>query len=1127
MKRVFIIIACLVLSQAFSFGQDVRTVETRVADLLARMPAYNESALTRQMEAMKSLPENGWDMIFNQLVPPGSGDDTGIRFAIESYSRYTSSFGRDDSRRIWELYLISQAGSITDHNIKRFIISQLLIVGREPSGEFALRLLKTGSMASEALAVIEATAYTKAEEEIATMLAAGNSTIPVDLMNLLGKWKSDMAVDACISYYTNGDVNTRAAALRALAASGSPLALKVLATAAKEYNYGWDQTGSTSAYLAYAARLGEMGDIKGMEKICREVMKEARDANSLQYRCEALSVLAHYRSYEILPDLVQGFTDPVNEYRKHSLRIASEIPGSLTTRKYLESLATLNNVFVADVIRMISKRNDITALPHLQRLMFSADKGTRMSAAEGAVRLGGTTVAPDLITYLLSYTDLDEQEAGFALFSQIADTRRIKMLAEFYPAATELTKAFIIVTIAEGGENTYFDLILSQVSDRSDLIRNASLVSLKNVAGPSNTEQLITLLNNTTEKPELQQVQLALAVAVSGMESPDRGADRLLGAMNDDNAEKIIPVLPLVGGDKSLEKLLEYFKRGGKERVVAFDALTAWRDYRAAYALYDICASGEEGYVRPAFESYIRQVSASSIPGEQKLLLLRKLMVLASTAEQKIRVLEGISGIRTITAMNFVAAYLDDPELSSIAAQVLVSVIQPQPGAPDALYGDNVRAVLNRLLPKLGGPESDYTRESIRSYLEFMPPGPGFVAIFNGSDLDGWQGLVENPLARSKMSKADLARKQAVADREMLENWSVKDNAIWFSGNGANLCTVKEYGDFEMLVDWKITKDGDSGIYLRGTPQVQIWDTSRVEVGAQVGSGGLYNNSTHRSTPLVVADNPVGEWNSFRILMLGEKVSVWLNGVLVVDDVVMENYWDRSKPIFATGPIELQAHGNELAFRDIYVREIKSDEYGLTPTEKSEGFVSLFNGRTLDNWIGNKQAYVVEEGNIVVKPGEGSGGNLYTEKQYSNFNFRFEFKLTPGANNGLGIRAPLEGDAAYVGMELQILDNTASIYANLQPYQYHGSVYGVIPAKRGFLKPVGEWNSEEVIVDGTRVTVVLNGEVIVDGDIADARDKGTMDHNEHPGLSRTSGHIGFLGHGSEVFFRNIRIKELK
>ncbi len=200
----------------------------------------------------------------------------------------------------------------------------------------------------------------------------------------------------------------------------------------------------------------------------------------------------------------------------------------------------------------------------------------------------------------------------------------------------------------------------------------------------------------------------------------------------------------------------------------------------------------------------------------------------------------------------------------------------------------------------------------------------------------------------------------------------------------------------------------------------------------------------------------------------------------------------------------------------------------VTAQEDDEsGFITLFNGENLDGWVGNKEAYQAENGMIVVDPeGKGSGGNLFTENEYSDFSLRFEFQLTPGANNGLGVRAPLEGDAAYQGMEIQILDNTAEKYAELKPYQYHGSVYGVIPAKRGYLNPVGEWNQEEVIVEGTHIQVILNGTKIVDGDLVEATTDGPMDGKDHPGLERTKGHIGFLGHGDVVRFRDIRIKEL-
>ena len=169
------------------------------------------------------------------------------------------------------------------------------------------------------------------------------------------------------------------------------------------------------------------------------------------------------------------------------------------------------------------------------------------------------------------------------------------------------------------------------------------------------------------------------------------------------------------------------------------------------------------------------------------------------------------------------------------------------------------------------------------------------------------------------MSKKELAAAQEKANKDAKESWIVDNGELLFTGKGNNLCTDKQYGDFEMLVDWKLYPgpEPDAGIYLRGTPQVQIWDTARVKVGAQVGSGGLYNNQKNLSKPLKVADQKVGEWNSFRIVMLGERVSVWLNGELVTDNVILENFWDRSQSIFPMEQIELQAHGSKVAYRDI------------------------------------------------------------------------------------------------------------------------------------------------------------------------------------------------------------------
>jgi hypothetical protein len=211
------------------------------------------------------------------------------------------------------------------------------------------------------------------------------------------------------------------------------------------------------------------------------------------------------------------------------------------------------------------------------------------------------------------------------------------------------------------------------------------------------------------------------------------------------------------------------------------------------------------------------------------------------------------------------------------------------------------------------------------------------------------------------------------------------------------------------------------------------------------------------------------------------------------------------------------------------------------PQGREQGFTSLFNGKDFTGWVYGRRAnggenrsgkgYQIENG--VIFSTKEDGGNLYTEKEYGDFVLRFDFKLTENANNGIGIRAPLEGDAAYVGIEIQVLDDGGSSYTKLQPYQYHGSIYGMVPSKRGFQKPVGEWNTEEITARGRRISVKLNGTTIVDADLDDVKDEATLKSHRDlskpegsRGIANTKGHIGLLGHGARVEFRNLRIKEL-
>jgi hypothetical protein len=205
-------------------------------------------------------------------------------------------------------------------------------------------------------------------------------------------------------------------------------------------------------------------------------------------------------------------------------------------------------------------------------------------------------------------------------------------------------------------------------------------------------------------------------------------------------------------------------------------------------------------------------------------------------------------------------------------------------------------------------------------------PPKGFKLLFNGKDLTNWQGLVELP-QRKKLTPEQLVKAHKSANEKFLPHWKVKNGVIHYDGKGNSLQTAKDYGNFELYVDWKITKGGDSGIYLRGNPQVQIWDSDNLPDSLKkdrgTGSGGLWNNQKHANQPLVKADNPVGEWNTFHIIMKGDKVTVFLNGKKVVDKTPLENYWERGKALPAKGPIELQHHNSPLWFKNIYIKELQ------------------------------------------------------------------------------------------------------------------------------------------------------------------------------------------------------------
>lgn len=415
-------------------------------------------------------------------------------------------------------------------------------------------------------------------------------------------------------------------------------------------------------------------------------------------------------------------------------------------------------------------------------------------------------------------------------------------------------------------------------------------------------------------------------------------------------------------------------------------------------------------------------------------------------------------------------------------------------------------------------------------------PPAGFTALYNGRDLAGWRGGdTLDPRKYAGMADDARAKQDAEWTADMLKHWRADGDELVNDGSGKYATTTKDYGDFELLVDYKTVSRADSGIYLRGCPQVQIWDytdPAKFSLGSDKGSGGLWNNRAGApgKDPLMKADKPFGEWNHFRIVMVGSRVSVWLNEQLVVDHAVMDNsYFDKTNltPIPVRGPIELQTHDGEIRWRNVFIREIGTTEANriLASHREDAGFKSVFNGKNFDGWAGPVDDYQVVDGAIECRPDK--GGTIFTKEEFSNFVVRLEVKVPSGGNNGLAIRYPGTGDTAYEGMcEVQVLseDYGEVHHQKLDQRQFFGSVYGMIPAARGYQRPNGEWNFEEVTVQGSTVKVELNGTVILDGDVSKVTE--FMANSLHPGKDRTTGSFGFAGHNDPVAFRAIRIKSL-
>jgi HEAT repeat protein len=855
--------------------KDNRTTETKIADLLAQLPATDQTYLATLMQSMTELGEEGLVKTASMLVPAGKGNDAAVRFAIGGFSKFVTQAGKETSRSLCEKAWCRAIDASTEAEVRAFLLAQLQMAGTDQSVSVIAKYLtdeKLSDPASRALAAIHSPA---AGNALLNALPGTSGTAQLSLAEALGNMEFAPAADKLIPLCASADVKVRKTALYALAKTGSPAAGTVLLDAAKKSGFTYEPSDATASYLLWINRQ-VTGNAALAVKHSKNLIKLCIEGNQVHTRSAALATLVAAAGEKAGSFLLQAVQSPDKKYRVAALALAPQLKGSTWTASWTKAASKLSGEPRAEIIAMLGTRGDITALPLVKQGLSDGDQGTRLAAIKSFAAMAPDQALPDFMDLLKKGTPEDVSAIGAELLSMKGDAL-LTTVSSSLPDMPAAAKPALLAVLAARRNPAVLPQVYRETLSNEAPVRLAAFKALEGLVASGDLDALSNLLTVARSGEETKAVQAALISAVNTLPAKERTSTVVdkMAAAGVDGRSLYYPVLAGIGDKDALAAMFKEFNSVAPEN-----------------------ASLKAGAIR----SIVEQIKRSGYSDDQRLLLLRKTMELAGSTSEKSMIMKEIATCHTYPAFNYVLKYLNDPMLQQDAATAVSTIALASP----ELSGYDIREALTLVIGMLKGNEADYRKEAIRKHLAAMPADVGFVPLFNGKDLTGWKGLVENPIVRSKMTPKELAKAQAKADETMRTGWKVENGELIFTGKGENLCTTKQYGDIEMFVDWKIQAEGDAGIYLRGSPQVQIWDTSRRDAGAQVGSGALYNNQVNERIPLKVADNPIGEWNTFRILMQGERVTVYLNGDLVVNNVIMENYWDRSIPIFPA-PLSLTA----------------------------------------------------------------------------------------------------------------------------------------------------------------------------------------------------------------------------
>ena len=1112
MKKIFITILLAALMPFAAGAQDARqrTAETIVADALAQLPAQTPKAFDSLMQELAATGADGIRMMAAMLVPAAEGKNAPVEYAINGVVSYVTAAGREELAREIRAGLTDAVAASTDKPNQAFLLSQLQLCATaaeapvfvkyaadEYLADYAVRgLISTPGTDGEILALIDASpapdallAYAAAEKRLAAAEPA------------LLKWAADPKTGT----------PTKEAVYNALAKCGTAASIAPLAAAAKADGYAFTKTDATGAYVALLARLAAAGNSKAVAA-AKALRKTGMPQNIRIAGLEiALRADAKKRTQEVLAAL----KDPDRTYRCAALDCAAEFADDDLYAAIARKLPSLkDDAAKTDVISWFGSRHAASQAGTVIAAIASSDPELALAAIRAAGRIGGQE-ALDALVAQLDGPHAREASAALAAFNG-------KPNAAFAAAldGTPRTQANALKLVAMRRITTAADKVFALLESPDAAVRAAAYDALAGVASPKDFERLCDLLNKAQEA-DVKALQAGLKNALA-RETPAAQYEKTMARIASAPAKaRYYPLLAQAASKEAIDALL-----AADDREAAFAALLTVENPAMVDVLYDL-ARRNPAWTDAALARYTEFVTASADTGVRKYQLYRRALELNPSAKVQNKLLKALAKTPEFPVLVLAVKYLDNPATAETAAMVVKTVAAKNP----ALGGETVAAALKKAQEVYAGlaksdADAGYAVDEIKGLLAKLP-AEGYLPV--SLEPSGWEAVVGDPETRKAMKAKALAKAQTEARAAMAKNWTAENGVLTGAADGGAIGSAKNYENFELILDWKTEGEAEMGI--RSIPQIALGGKN---------SGALTGNMLHDNAAPKAAANGPQEWNTMQVKVVSDRVTIVLNGVTTAENVILENACNREIPAYAEGQILLIAGNAPLNVREMYIRELPATpHFELSEEEAADGFEVLFDGTSMHKWTGNTTNYVPVDGTIYVTAQYGGSGNLYTKKEYGDFVLRFEFAFDrEGVNNGIGIRTPMGVDAAYHGMEIQVLDHDAPIYKNLRVYQQHGSVYGIIPAKRVKFPPLGTWNVEEIRAVGDRITVTVNGEVILDGDIRQAcqghnvaPDGGknnpyTVDHKNHPGLFNASGHIGLLGHGAGIKFRNIRIKEL-